>query len=188
MTDNSPTFDRDDSADETPTERLADRIAEERRDLPPPPVPPKSRVRRTAFLILGAVVLIGAIVYVVSLFLAPPSENTDDAYVGGNVVAITAREGGTVLALHADNTQHVAAGAPLIDLDPATGDVGLASAEADLGSAVRLFRSNNAGVDEASAEISTAAGRAVAGAQRLWPAQGGCGRWRGVGRGAQPRR
>ena len=156
MTDNSPTFDRDDSADETPTERLADRIAEERRDLPPPPVPAKSRVRRTAFLILGAVVLIGAIVYVVSLFLAPPSENTDDAYVGGNVVAITAREGGTVLALHADNTQHVAAGAPLIDLDPATGDVGLASAEADLGSAVRLFRSNNAGVDEASAEISTA--------------------------------
>ena len=61
-----------------------------------------------------------------------------------------------MLALHADNTQHVAAGAPLIDLDPATGDVGLASAEADLGSAVRLFRSNNASVDEASAEIATA--------------------------------
>jgi membrane fusion protein (multidrug efflux system) len=88
--------------------------------------------------------------------LAPPSEETDDSYVGGNIVAITAREGGTVLALHADNTQAVKAGDPLIDLDPATADVQLASAEADLGRAVRMFRSNNSSVDEASAEIASA--------------------------------
>jgi membrane fusion protein (multidrug efflux system) len=153
MTDDSSTpFDRDEPVD---SDMAIENAAAARADLPPP-VPPKSRARRTGFLILGVVVLIAAIAYAVSIFLAPPSEETDDAYVGGNVVSITAREGGTVLALHADNTQHVAAGAPLIDLDPATGDVGLASAEADLGSAVRLFRSNNAGVDEASAEISTA--------------------------------
>lgn len=130
----------------------------------PPPAPPaapappasKSRARKIGFLILGAVVLIGAIIYAVLVFTAPPSEETDDAYVGGNIVAVTARDGGTVLALHADNTQQVTQGAPLIDLDPATTDVQLAAAEAALGRAVRAVRSNNAQVDEAGAEIAQA--------------------------------
>jgi membrane fusion protein (multidrug efflux system) len=107
--------------------------------------------------VVGAVVLIAAIAYIVMRLLAPPREETDDAYVGGNIVSITAREGGTVLALHADNTQAVKRGDPLIDLDPATEDVTLASAEADLGRTVRAFRSNNSSVDEARAEILSAA-------------------------------
>jgi membrane fusion protein (multidrug efflux system) len=126
--------------------------------LPSPPAPPqtKSRVRKIGFLILGAVVLIGAIIYAVMVLTAPPSEETDDAYVGGNIVAVTARDGGTVLALHADNTQQVTQGLPLIDLDPASTDVQLAAAEAALGRAVRAVRSNNAQVDEAGAEIAQA--------------------------------
>jgi membrane fusion protein (multidrug efflux system) len=125
---------------------------------PPPPAPPqtKSRVRKIGFLILGAVVLIGAIIYAVMVLTAPPSEETDDAYVGGNIVAVTARDGGTVLALHADNTQQVTQGLPLIDLDPASTDVQLAAAEAALGRAVRAVRSNNAQVDQAGAEIAQA--------------------------------
>ncbi|WP_026359355.1 HlyD family secretion protein [Sphingomonas sp. PR090111-T3T-6A] len=118
--------------------------------------PPKSRARRTGFLILGIVIVLAAIAYGVSILLAPSSEETDDAYVGGNIVSITAREGGTVIALHADNTQQVTRGQPLIDLDPATEDVALASAEADLGRAVRAFRSQGSSVDEASAEIAQA--------------------------------
>ncbi|MGN6124537.1 MAG: HlyD family secretion protein [Sphingomonas oligoaromativorans] len=118
--------------------------------------PPKSRARRTGFLILGIVIVLAAIAYGVSILLAPSSEETDDAYVGGNIVSITAREGGTVIALHADNTQAVTRGQPLIDLDPATEDVALASAEADLGRAVRAFRSQGSSVDEASAEIAQA--------------------------------
>ena len=157
MTDNSTPLDREDSMaadDATPPAAQTEALA--RPDAPPPPQPKKSRTRRTGFLILGAVILIGAIAYLVMRLLAPPSEETDDSYVGGNIVAITAREGGTVLALHADNTQAVKAGDPLIDLDPATEDVQLASAEADLGRAVRMFRSNNSSVDEAQAEIATA--------------------------------
>ncbi|NIJ64230.1 membrane fusion protein (multidrug efflux system) [Sphingomonas leidyi] len=113
----------------------------------------QARKRRRRFLILGAVVAIAAILYGITTLLAPSRESTDDAYVGGNVVSITTREGGTVIALHADNTQHVNRGAALIDLDPATEDVALASAEAQLGSAVRAYRSQRAAVDEASAEI-----------------------------------
>ena len=78
MTDNSPAFDRDEPS-ETENERVADHIAAERPDLPPPPAPGKPRARRTAFLILGAIVLIAAIAYGISILLAPPSEETDDA-------------------------------------------------------------------------------------------------------------
>jgi membrane fusion protein (multidrug efflux system) len=153
MTDNSTTLDREDSmAADVP----AQTAAMTRPDVPPPPAPPKSRARRTGFIILGAVILIAAIIYAVMRFLAPPSEETDDAYVSGNIVSVTAREGGTVIALHADNTQQVTRGAPLIDLDPATEDVALASAEAELGRTVRVFRSSNSSVDEASAEIAQA--------------------------------
>jgi membrane fusion protein, multidrug efflux system len=128
---------------------------------PPPPASPaapktNTRGRRIGFLILGAIVLIGIAVYAVMALTAPPSESTDDAYVGGNIVSITARDGGTVLALHADNTQAVKQGEPLIDLDPATTDVQLAAAEAALGRAVRAVRSNGAQVDEAGAEIAQA--------------------------------
>lgn len=115
--------------------------------------PPKARRRRLGFIILGAVVVIAALAYAAMTLLAPPSETTDDAYVGGNIVSITTREGGTVIALHADNTQQVTRGAPLIDLDPATEDVALAAAEAQLGAAVRAYRSQRAAVDEASAEV-----------------------------------
>jgi membrane fusion protein (multidrug efflux system) len=116
----------------------------------------KPRGRRIGFLILGALILVAAIAYGLSLLLAKPSETTDDAYVGGDVVSITAREGGTVLALHADSTQAVKRGQPLIELDPATQDVALAAAEAQLGRAVRSIRSNESAVDEASAEIAQA--------------------------------
>jgi membrane fusion protein (multidrug efflux system) len=125
---------------------------------PAPAAPPQTKAhsRRIGFLVLGAIVLIGAIAYAVMVLTAPPSESTDDAYVGGNIVSITARDGGTVLALHADNTQAVKAGELLIDLDPATTDVQLAAAEAALGRAVRAVRSTHAQVDEAGAEIAQA--------------------------------
>lgn len=145
---------RDEAYDDAP-------IAPAAAPAPPPPAPPapppaKPRARRIAFMILGAILLIAAIVYAIHVFTAPPTEETDDAYVGGNVVSVTARDGGTVLAIHADNTQAVKRGQPLIDLDPATTDVSLQAAEAALGQAVRAVRSDTASVDEAGAEIAQA--------------------------------
>jgi membrane fusion protein (multidrug efflux system) len=151
MTDNSAAFDRDETVEDT-----ADASALARPDLPPPPAPGKPRARKIGFLILGVLVVIGAIIYLVLRLMAPPSENTDDAYVGGDIVSVTARDGGTVLSLMADNTQMVKRGQPLIALDPATVDVELAAAEADLGRAVRAVRSDHAQVDEAGAEIAQA--------------------------------
>src|SRR3546814_7695361 len=74
--------------------------------------------RRKWLLILAIVVVLAAIIYGVYLFFQAPSEETDDAYVAGDTVTITARDPGNVLALYADNTQMVRAGQPLADLDP----------------------------------------------------------------------
>jgi membrane fusion protein (multidrug efflux system) len=52
-------------------------------------------------------------------------ETTDNAYVQGNVIQITPQIGGTVLAIHADDTDFVKAGQPLVQLDPADAKVAL---------------------------------------------------------------
>ncbi|WP_343527663.1 efflux RND transporter periplasmic adaptor subunit [Sphingomonas sp.] len=121
----------------------------------PTPAPAgKPKARKTGLTILAIVVVIAAIVWAVFHFLlAKPEEETDDAYVAGDVVAITARDPGTVLAIHADNTQTVKQGAPLIDLDPATADVGLASAAAELARAVRTTRGDFTKVNQSGAAI-----------------------------------
>ncbi|CAG2153291.1 Multidrug export protein EmrA [compost metagenome] len=67
-------------------------------------------------------------------------ENTDDAYVAGNVVQVTPLVGGTVISITADDTQLVTAGQPLIQLDRADSQVTMEQAEAQLAQAVREVR------------------------------------------------
>jgi membrane fusion protein (multidrug efflux system) len=120
--------------------------------------------RRRWLLILTVVLIAAALIYLVFfVLLAKPSEETGDAYVAGDIVSVTARDSGVILALNADSTEVVRAGQPLIDLDPARADVGLAAAEAELARAVRTFRSassqvsgSNAGIIQARAELSRA--------------------------------
>jgi len=119
--------------------------------------PKPSKARRHGFALLAAVLLAGGAGYFgYEMLFAGSTEWTDDAYVAGDVVAITAREPGTVVAIHADNTEAVRRGATLIELDPATADVGMAAAQAELARSVRAVRSNFAQVDSASAEIEQA--------------------------------
>lgn len=112
--------------------------------------------RRRWMTILIVAVAICAIGYGLYLLLKAPSEETDDAYVAGDTVAITAQDPGTVIGIYADDTQTVKAGQPLVDLDPATADVELAAAEAQLARAVRAVRGNFLQVDGASAAVNSA--------------------------------
>jgi len=123
--------------------------------VPQPETPDgKPRARRRALLILGVIAAIALIVWAVFHFLlAKPEQETDDAYVAGDVVAITARDPGQITVIHADNTQTVKAGDPLLDLDPATADVALASAEAELARAVRSTRADISKVGESGAAV-----------------------------------
>jgi membrane fusion protein (multidrug efflux system) len=67
-------------------------------------------------------------------------ESTDNAYVGGNLVQVTPRVAGTVVAIGADDTDLVEAGQTLVRLDPSDARVALAQAEAQLAQAVREAR------------------------------------------------
>lgn len=118
--------------------------------------PPNGR-RRRLLLILGAVVVVAAIVWgLYWLLIARFDVSTDDAYVGGNVVSITSRENGTVLALHTDNTQMVRRGQLLVELDPITASVNLQAAEADLGRTIRNVRSEFSKVDALRPQVDAA--------------------------------
>ena len=113
--------------------------------------------RRTGFFILGGLILAAGIGYGLYWFLdARFYESTDDAYVAGNVVAVTAREPATVMALHADNTQTVKQGQLLIAFDPAVANVNMQAAQANLARAVRMVRGEFSGADSYRAELAAA--------------------------------
>ena len=113
--------------------------------------------RRRWLTILAVVVAVAAVLYALYYFLyARYYESTDDAYVGGDIVTITSREPGTILALHADNTQAVRRGQLLIELDPVKTQVALEAAEADLGQTVRAVRTNFSKVDQYRAQLAAA--------------------------------
>ena len=66
--------------------------------------------------------------------------STDDAYIGGNVVAVTPLTGCTVISIHADTTQAVTEGQLLVQLDDNDARLQLDAAEAALAAAVREVR------------------------------------------------
>jgi membrane fusion protein (multidrug efflux system) len=65
---------------------------------------------------------------------------TDNAYVGGNLVNVSSQVTGSVVEIRADETQLVRAGTEIVRLDPSDAEVALAQAEARLGTAVRQQR------------------------------------------------
>ena len=78
---------------------------------------------------------------------------TDDAYVNGNVVQITPRIPGTVVAIDVNNTDFVQAGQPLVRLDPTDAKVALQQSEAQLARTVRRVRNLFATSDALQANV-----------------------------------
>ncbi len=116
---------------------------------PPAAGPPRTAgPRRRALATIAVAVLLGAAGFGAYWALALNQvEHTDNAYVQGNVVQITAQVPGTVVAILADDADRVVAGQALLRLDPADAQVALDQAEAQLGQTVREVRSlyaNNA--------------------------------------------
>src|SRR4051812_27828294 len=90
------------------------------------------RKRRLKWII-GAVVLLALLI---GGFLywreASRFTSTDDAYINGNQVEVTALVAATVQAVHVVDQQAVKAGAALFDIDPANYEIALARAQAQL--------------------------------------------------------
>jgi membrane fusion protein (multidrug efflux system) len=125
--------------------------------LPAPPAtapPPTASTRRRKLGILAGVVVICAVGYAGYWYsYARYFESTDDCYVNGDVVQITTEIPGTVIKLHVDDTQSVARGQALLELDPADASVSVSNAEANLARAVRTVRALFAQADQLRAEI-----------------------------------
>ncbi len=113
--------------------------------------------RKRQLLLLTIVLLAIAVGLFLYWFLhARFFEETDDAYVGGNVVQISAQVGGTVTAIKADDTQVVKAGQQLVSLDAADTKLALAQAEAALAQAVRQTRQTFLNNDTLAANVAAA--------------------------------
>jgi membrane fusion protein, multidrug efflux system len=113
----------------------------------------KSPRVRWLTLILGGFLVLGAAYAVYWDRDLRYSVYTDDAYVSGNVVQITPRVSGTVVAIGADNTQFVKAGQTLVRLDPADAKVTLQESEAQLAKTVRQVRNLFATTSELRANV-----------------------------------
>ncbi len=80
-------------------------------------------------------------------------EETDNAYVGGNLVVLTSQIAGSVREIHADETERVEAGAEIVKLDTIDSEVALREAEAQLGATVRQLRGQYAGIAQYEAQV-----------------------------------
>ena len=111
--------------------------------------------RKRLMALLVGVIVVAAVAYGLYYFLdARFHEDTDDAYVNGNVVQITPQVTGTVIAVNADDTQTVKAGDSLVVLDGADARVALQQAEANLAQTVRQVRGLFVNNDQYQAQIA----------------------------------
>ena len=102
---------------------------------------PSNGKRNQRLFVLAAIVAGGVALYSAWYFLhARFYEETDDAYVASDMVQITSEVAGTVIGVHVDNTQQVALGQALIELDPTDAQIAVAAAEAELARTVRNVR------------------------------------------------
>jgi len=102
--------------------------------------PPESNPakRKRLLTILALIFLLVGVVWGVRWFLhSRGHETTDDAYVAGDLVRVTPRIDGSVVAVLADDTDFVKQGQIVVKLDDTDARLALAKAEADLGEIVR---------------------------------------------------
>ncbi|RQR40349.1 HlyD family efflux transporter periplasmic adaptor subunit [Burkholderia sp. Bp9143] len=104
---------------------------------------------RIAVVILVVLVALGIAIW--WLVAGRYRESTEDAYVDGNVVSVTAQVSGVITAINADNTDYVTAGSPLVKLDDTDAKLALERAEALLARTVRQVRSQYAAVEQGRA-------------------------------------
>ncbi len=126
-------------------------------DTPTPSAAPEPSRKRKAWLLglLLLLILAGVGAWAWYALVGRWHESTDDAYVNGNVVAITPLVTGTVTSIGADDGDLVHAGQVLLQFDPADSEVALQSAEAKLARTVRQVRGLYSNVDSLKAQLET---------------------------------
>ena len=120
-----------------------------------PEAAPAAKRRRILLLIALIFIVLGALWALFFVLVLAKRERTDDAYVNGNKVVISAQVSGTVIAVLTDDTQLVKAGQVLVRLDPIDAETGLARSASSLGQTVRQVRQERATAEQYDSMITT---------------------------------
>jgi len=113
-----------------------------------------SKRKRWLLILLAVVVLAGLASVAWQILYGRWHEDTDDAYVNGNVVQITPQITGTVVSIGADDGDLVQKGQVLVKFDPSDADIALQQAEANLARTVRQVRGLFSNVDGYKADVA----------------------------------
>jgi membrane fusion protein (multidrug efflux system) len=111
-----------------------------------PAAPPDPKKKRKVRLAVATGAIVAVVVVVVWWLHARKFEDTDDAQIDGNIVAVSPPVPGTVIAVHVVDNQPVKAGDPLVDLDPGDLEVALAQAKANVAQAQAAYEAENPNV------------------------------------------
>ena len=112
--------------------------------------------QRTRWLLIvtAAFLVIGAVATAYWFLYARHYEDTDDAYVAGDLVNVSSQVSGTVVSIGADETDFVQMGQELIKLDDTDARIALQEAEDQLAKVVRQVRTVFTSRDELTAVLA----------------------------------
>jgi membrane fusion protein (multidrug efflux system) len=106
--------------------------------------PTNGKRRRIMIIVATIFAIVGLLWFLFWFFVLSERERTDDAYVTGNQLTVSAQLSGTVVGVFANNTDLVKAGQVLVRLDPTDADTALDRAAGSLAQAVRQVREQQA--------------------------------------------
>ncbi|MEO8307185.1 MAG: efflux RND transporter periplasmic adaptor subunit [Pseudomonadota bacterium] len=115
---------------------------------------PNGKRRRILTILIAIFIVVGIGWLLFSILVLSKREKTDDAYVVGNQVRISAQTPGTVVEVLARNTSRVAAGQVLLRLDTTDAKQAVDRAEAALAQSVRQVRQRQAETHQYDALVS----------------------------------
>ena len=119
-----------------------------------PAAPSSSPRKKWLFRLTGLVVVLGAAYGIYDWMVNSHFEETDNAYVQGNIVQIAPQTAGTVQSIMADDTDYVKEGQIMVRLDPADAKVAFEQAKANLAQAVRQVRTLYVNTGSYTAQIA----------------------------------
>jgi membrane fusion protein (multidrug efflux system) len=133
-----------------------------------PAAPPARGLRRRVKIAVAAIIFVIVAAVAVHYYLyAIAHESTDDAFIEGHIVPISAKVASYVSRLHVDDNVHVKQGDLLVELDARDFEARLARARANLAAAIARHRSaeinvrvvdttSGAGVEQAKSGLEAA--------------------------------
>jgi membrane fusion protein (multidrug efflux system) len=119
----------------------------------PAPAPPASK-KRKPLIILTIVLIVVGIVSLIAWLLTRDYQTTDDAFIDGHVIRVSARISAQVQAVHINDNQEVKKGDLLVELDPRDYVVALEKAQAQLLQAQAQVSQFQAQADQARAQLA----------------------------------